>query len=50
MTDPFHPEEAGSVRIGGIVGKAAHPADPGTPLAGGPQMVEVSAATARGST
>jgi len=42
VTDPFHPVEAGSVRIDGIVGRAAHPAEPSLPLAGGPQMVEVS--------
>jgi methanethiol oxidase len=42
VSDPFHPVEAGSVRIGGIVGRAPHPAEPGTPLSGGPQMVEVS--------
>ncbi len=42
VSDPFHPREAGSVRIGGIVGRAPHPARPDQPLAGGPQMVEVS--------
>jgi methanethiol oxidase len=42
VSDPFHPTEAGSVRIGGIVGRVPHPARPGTPLSGGPQMVEVS--------
>src|ERR1039458_4353811 len=42
VTDPFHPVETGSVRIGGIVGRAAHPAQPDQPLSGGPQMVEVS--------
>ncbi len=41
-TLPFHPRETGSVRIGGIVGRAPHPARPGQPLTGGPQMVEVS--------
>jgi selenium-binding protein 1 len=40
ITDPFHPRETGSVRIGGIVGRVAHPAA-GT-VNGGPQMVEVS--------
>lgn len=40
--DPFHPVEAGSVRIGGIVNRTPHPAAPDLPLAGGPQMVEVS--------
>ncbi|HZE32117.1 MAG TPA: selenium-binding protein SBP56-related protein [Actinoallomurus sp.] len=42
VTDPFHPVEAGSVRIGGIVERTPHPSAPGEPLAGGPQMVEVS--------
>jgi selenium-binding protein 1 len=42
VTDPFHPRETGSVRIGGIVGRAPHPARPDQPLSGGPQMVEVS--------
>ncbi len=40
--DPANPVEVGSVRLGGIVGRAAHPAAPDLPLAGGPQMVEVS--------
>jgi len=42
VSDPFHPVEAGSVRIGGIVRRTPHPSAPETPLAGGPQMVEVS--------
>jgi selenium-binding protein 1 len=42
VTDPFNPVEAGSVRIGGIVHRTPHPSAPDTPLAGGPQMVEVS--------
>ena len=42
VSDPFHPRETGSFRLGGIAGRAAHPADPDTPLAGGPQMVEIS--------
>ncbi|MFC4907850.1 selenium-binding protein SBP56-related protein [Actinomadura gamaensis] len=42
VTDPFHPVEAGSVRIGGIVNRTPHPSAPDRPLAGGPQMVEVS--------
>jgi selenium-binding protein 1 len=42
VSDPFHPRETGSVRVGGITGRAAHPARPGQPLSGGPQMVEVS--------
>ncbi len=40
--DPFNPRLTGSVRLGGIVRRAAHPAAPDEPLAGGPQMVEVS--------
>ena len=42
VSDPAHPRETGSVRLGGIVNRAAHPAAPDVPLAGGPQMVEVS--------
>jgi len=42
VTDPAHPRETGSVRLGGIGAAAAHPARPDLPLAGGPQMVEVS--------
>ena len=42
VTDPFHPRLTGSLHIGGIVRRAAHPGRPGTPLNGGPQMVEVS--------
>jgi len=40
VTDPRAPRETGSVRLGGIVGRAPHPAS--GPLNGGPQMVEVS--------
>jgi selenium-binding protein 1 len=42
VSDPEHPREVGSVRIGGIVGRKPHPARPDQPLSGGPQMVEVS--------
>ena len=42
VSDPAHPREVGSVRLGGIVGRVAHPAAPDERLAGGPQMVEVS--------
>ena len=42
VSDPAHPIEVGSVRLGGIVGQLAHPAALDLPLAGGPQMVEVS--------
>ena len=40
VSDPRSPRETGSVRLGGIVAKAAHPAS--GPLNGGPQMVETS--------
>jgi methanethiol oxidase len=40
VSDPFHPRETGSVRLGGIVERAGHPA--AGPVNGGPQMVEVS--------
>ncbi len=40
VSDPFAPRETGSVRIGGIVERTAHPKT--GPLTGGPQMVEVS--------
>src|SRR5271170_672319 len=42
VSDPFHPKKTGSVHLGGIVRRAAHPARPNVPLNGGPQMVEVS--------
>ena len=42
VSDPFSPKKTGSVRIGGIVHQTPHPAQPGKPLHGGPQMVEVS--------
>jgi selenium-binding protein 1 len=42
VSDPASPREVGSVRLGGITGRVAHPAAPGEALAGGPQMVEVS--------
>jgi methanethiol oxidase len=42
VSDPAHPKEAGSVRLGGVVGGVAHPKAPSQLLAGGPQMVEVS--------
>ncbi|HWV83941.1 MAG TPA: selenium-binding protein SBP56-related protein [Capillimicrobium sp.] len=40
VTDPDNPRETGSVRLGGIVRRTAHPA--AGALNGGPQMVEVS--------
>src|SRR5438270_6605949 len=42
VSDPFNPKKTGSVRIGGIANRVAHPKKPDQPLAGGPQMVEVS--------
>jgi selenium-binding protein 1 len=42
VSDPFHPRLTGSVEIGGIVRRAAHPSQPGKPLNGAPQMVELS--------
>jgi len=42
VTDPEHPHRIGSVRLGGVVSRTAHPAAPGEPLTGGSQMVEVS--------
>ncbi len=40
VSDPFAPKKIGSVRLGGIVERAAHPQ--AGPLNGGPQMVELS--------
>jgi selenium-binding protein 1 len=42
VTDPFKPRKVSSLKIGGIVERAAHPARPHEPLNGGPQMVEIS--------
>jgi methanethiol oxidase len=42
VSDPFNPRFTGSVKIGGIVRRSAHPSAPDKPLNGGPQMVEVS--------
>jgi selenium-binding protein 1 len=42
VSDPFTPRETGSVRLGGITARQPHPAAPGQPLGGGPQMVEIS--------
>ena len=41
VSDPFYPRHTGSVHLGGIVRKTAHPKT-GQPLNGGPQMVELS--------
>lgn len=42
VSDPFHPIRTGSVKLGGIVRRQAHPSRPDISLNGGPQMVEVS--------
>jgi selenium-binding protein 1 len=42
VSNPFEPKLTGSVHIGGIVRRTPHPAQPGTPLNGGAQMVEIS--------
>jgi selenium-binding protein 1 len=42
VSDPFNPVETGSIRLGGIVRREAHPARQGEPLNGAPQMVEIS--------
>ena len=42
VSDPHNPRESGSIRLGGIVGHAAHPAEPELRLSGGPQMIEIS--------
>jgi selenium-binding protein 1 len=42
VSDPFHPKQTGSVRIGGIARRTPHPSRPRKALNGGAQMVEVS--------
>jgi len=42
VSDPFKPMLTGTVKLGGIIGKHAHPSNPSHELNGGPQMVEVS--------
>jgi selenium-binding protein 1 len=42
VSNPFEPQLTGSLRIGGIVRRAAHPKQPARALNGGPQMVEIS--------
>jgi methanethiol oxidase len=41
VSDPFNPRQTGSVHLGGVVRKTAHPKT-GQPLNGAPQMVEIS--------
>jgi methanethiol oxidase len=42
VSDPFHPVQTTWLRLGGIVRRQPHPGQPGVPLNGWPQMVEVS--------
>jgi len=42
VSDPFNPKKTGSIHLGGIVRRAAHPSKPQQALNGAPQMVEVS--------
>lgn len=42
VSDPMSPKLTGSVHLGGIVRRTPHPSNPGQPLNGGPQMLEVS--------
>jgi selenium-binding protein 1 len=42
VSDPFSPVLTGIQKIGGIAHRTPHPRQPGKPLNGGPQMVEVS--------
>jgi selenium-binding protein 1 len=42
VSDPFNPKLTGSVHLGGIVRRAAHPGRANQRLNGGPQMVELS--------
>src|SRR5581483_2109624 len=42
VSNPLQPRLNSKIAIGGMVRREAHPAKPGTPLNGGPQMVELS--------
>jgi len=42
VSDPGNPKKTGSIHLGGIVRRAAHPSKPNQRLNGGPQMVEIS--------
>jgi len=42
VADPFNPVLTGTVRLGGIVRRSAHPGTPGIPRNGAPQMSDVS--------
>jgi methanethiol oxidase len=42
VSDPFDPKLTGSIHLGGIARRRAHPKNPKQPLNGAPQMVEIS--------
>ena len=42
VSNPLKPRLVGSVSLGGIVHRAAHPSKPNQALNGGPQMIEIS--------
>ncbi len=42
VSDPVDPKLTGSIRLGGIARRTAHPKNPKQPLNGAPQMVEIS--------
>jgi selenium-binding protein 1 len=42
VSDPHNPKLTGSIRMGGIARRGGHPKNPGRPLNGAPQMVEIS--------
>ena len=42
VSDPGNPKKTGSLHLGGIIRRAAHPNKPNQPLNGAPQMVEIS--------
>jgi selenium-binding protein 1 len=42
VSDPFNPKLTGSIHVGGIASRAAHPKSPEKRLNGAPQMVEIS--------
>jgi methanethiol oxidase len=48
VSDPVKPKKTGSLHLGGIVRRAAHPKKPSVALNGGPQMVEISRDGKRG--
>jgi len=42
VSDPFNPVLRSAVQLGGITRRKSHPKNPGVPLNGAPQMVEIS--------